>query len=87
MAKKTIEYGEMATVEVSNVREFDWGVVFDLEINDVKIYGCRLIEHKKRKFIGFPQEQDKKGNYWNRAYFHFSEEDQEKVIKMVEKEL
>ena len=42
-------------VEVLRVKQFDNGnVICDLKINDVKIYGCRIVEGKKGDFVGFP---------------------------------
>ena len=85
--KKARETNEMATFEVSNVRELDWGIVFDLELNEVKIYSCRLVDGENGEFIGFPSYKGKNGKYYTHCYFAFDEDDAKKVIKEVKKQL
>ena len=85
--KKERKHGEMLTYEVKRAREFDWGTVFDITINDVTIYSCRIIKGKKGKFIAFPSHEGSDGNYYNHAWFDFSEEDAKEIIEAVEEEL
>ena len=87
MKKAKRETGEMAIFEVENVRELKWGVVFDLMINDVKLYSCRLVDGDNGKFIGFPSYKGKNGKYYTHCYFPFSDKDMKKVIDVVEDEL
>lgn len=81
MAKKKIEH----VIEVKRAVEIGKGkdkVVFiDLDVNDVTIYGCRIIEGKKGDFIAFPSKKSEKdGKYYNHVWVEFSDEETEQIV-------
>lgn len=88
MAKKYQSYKKKAQGEkkprptydydLKVIRVFDgkYGVLFDLEINHVTIYGCRMCETRDgQPFVGFPQKQDRKDKdkWWSIAYAPLTE--------------
>lgn len=60
-------------------------VVADIIVNDVTIYGCRVVESQKGDFLAFPSHKGKDGNYYNYAYVRLSDEEQKKVLADIEK--
>ena len=60
------------------------GVTFDLEVNGIKIYGCRVSEGKNGDFISFPARKGSDGKYYNHVYIPFQEEDQKIILEAVE---
>lgn len=72
------------TIEVLRAKAFNNAIAFDMTVNGVTIYGCRLVEGKKGHFVSFPQRKDKNGKYWNLAYVKLTEEDTNFIIKLIE---
>ena len=73
-------------IVVSRAKQFDDGkIVFDMIVNDVSIYGCRLIEGKKGNFVAFPQRKGKDGKYYGHAYIKLSDEDVANIVAQIEK--
>lgn len=71
--------------EVSRAKCWDnGGVTFDLEVNGMKIYGCRVSEGKNGDFISFPSRKGSDGKYYNYVYIPFQEEDQKTILEAVE---
>lgn len=83
-SKETIEVREF---EVRNVNQYKDTVFFNLVINGVVIYGCRVVEGNKGDFIAFPSKKGNDGKYYSHAYAALSEEDAEKILTEVEKQL
>ena len=76
------------SVEVVRAKSFDnGGVVFDMTINGVSIYNCRVVEGKNGDFISFPARKGSDGNYYSHAYIKLTEDDTKKIIGQVEKAL
>lgn len=76
------------SVEVTRAKAFDnGGVVFDVTINGVSIYNCRVVEGKNGDFISFPARKGSDGNYYSHAYIKLTEDDTKKIIGLVEKAL
>lgn len=76
------------SVEVVRAKSFDnGGVVFDMTINGVSIYNCRVVEGKNGDFISFPARKGSDGNYYSHAYIKLTEDDTKKIIGLVEKAL
>mgnify|MGYP002515963600 CR=1 FL=1 len=76
------------SVEVVRAKSFDnGGVVFDVIINGVSIYNCRVVEGKNGDFISFPARKGSDGNYYSHAYIKLTEDDTKKIIGQVEKAL
>lgn len=76
------------SVEVTRAIAFDnGGVVFDVIINGVTIYGCRVVEGKNGDFVSFPSRQGKDKKYYNHVYIKLTDEDTKEIISKVEKAL
>lgn len=81
ITKKSADY----TVTVLRAHQFNGGnIVFDIQVNGVKIYGMKYIESKKGSFISFPQYKGADGKYWSHAYFEITEEIQSDIEKQIE---
>lgn len=78
----------LQSVEVVRAKSFDnGGVVFDVIINGVSIYNCRVVEGKNGDFISFPARKGSDGNYYSHAYIKLTDEDTQKIVGLVEKAL
>ena len=76
------------SVEVVRAKSFDnGGVVFDMTINGVSIYNCRVVEGKNGDFISFPARKGSDGNYYSHVYIKLTGDDTKKIIGLVEKAL
>ena len=76
------------SVEVVRAKSFDnGGVVFDVTINGVSIYNCRVVEGKNGDFISFPARKGSDGNYYSHAYIKLTDEDTQEIVGLVEKAL
>lgn len=62
-------------------------VYFDMEVNGVTIYGCKVIEGKNGDFISFPSHKGKDGKYYNYAWVKLSDDDTAAIVKQVEEML
>lgn len=62
-------------------------VLFDLELNGVKLYGLKVVEGKNGDFVGFPSKKGKDGKYYSLFYAQLSAEDQKDIVAAVEAEL
>lgn len=96
MQVKTKNSNNFVTVtekSISGVKAIDRnGVVtvfFNLTINGVTIYGCRVVTPKNGSddFIAFPSHKDANGKYWNYAYVKLSDTDTKEILAEVEKEV
>ena len=73
---------------VNRVHQFDnGGVTFDMTVNGISIYGCRVVETKDGDFIGLPQRKGKDGKYYSIVWARFSEADTKDILAEVEKQL
>ena len=79
--EKRVDY----VVNVLRAKDFteksklDTNVVFDMEVNGIKIYGCWLKEGtgkdgKEYSLISLPSQKGKDGNYYSVAWFPISKE-------------
>ena len=76
------------SVQVTRAKTFDnGGVVFDMVINDIAIYGCRVIEYKDGDFISFPSRKGSDDKYYNHVWVKLTDEDTKEIISQVEKKL
>lgn len=76
---------------VDDVRDTQFGVFFNLTLNGVKIYGCKIVEGKEGKypdFVSFPSRgyTDRDGNkrYASIVWAGLSDADTEKIVKACE---
>lgn len=64
-SKKEVKEIEVISLEVTRAREYDDIFFFDMVLNGVSIYGCRLIEGENGWFVSFPSKKPaKKGGKW-----------------------
>ena len=85
--QETAERIPATVISVSNVRELEWGIVFDLSVNGATFYSCREVEGKNGDFVAFPSYKGKNGKYYTHCYFPLSDEEQEKILDLVEQAL
>ena len=77
-------------IKVTRAREFEnGGLVFDMVVNGVTIYGCQWVEGEKDgrdyAFVSFPSRQSKKDKKWyNIAYVKLSDEDTAEIEKQID---
>lgn len=62
-------------------------VFFDMEVNGVTIYGCKVVEGSKGDFISFPSHKGKDGKYYNHAWVKLTDEQSKEIIAQVEEAL
>lgn len=62
-------------------------IFFDCKINGVEIHSCRVASGKNGDFISWPQQKGKDGTYYNLVYVALSNEDQQKILDLVQTEL
>ena len=74
-------------IVVKRAKEFDWGISFDMIVNDVTIYGCKLLLKKDsdETFIAFPSRKGTDGKYYNYAYVRLSDEEVNDIVAQIEK--
>ena len=82
MKKKDVNVEVNAKVVRAN--QVDDLVFFDVEINGVTIYGCKVVEGKNGDFISFPSHKGKDGKYYNHAYIKLTDEQAKYIISQVE---
>lgn len=73
---------------INRVHQFNnGGVTFDMTVNSITIYGCRVVETKDGDFIGLPQRQGNDGKWYSIVWAKFSEADTKDILAEVEKQL
>lgn len=82
MKKKDVNVEVNAKVVRAN--QLEDLVFFDVEINGVTIYGCKVVEGKNGDFISFPSHKGKDGKYYNHAYIKLTDEQAKDIISQVE---
>ena len=83
--KKKEEQSVAIDAKVTRAKQFkDGGVVFDMQVNGVSIYGCRVIESKKGDFVSFPSYKGSDGKYYSHAWVKLSDEDTKAIVQQVE---
>ena len=85
MKKK--EANEVVNVDakVTRANQVNDTVFFDMEVNGVTIYGCKVVEGKNGDFVSFPSHKGKDGKYYNHAYVKLSDEATADIVSQVEK--
>ena len=74
-------------IAVKRAKEFDWGISFDMIVNDVVIYGCKLLAKKDSDevFIAFPSSKGTDGKYYNYVYVNLSDKETQDIVAQIEK--
>lgn len=73
--------------KVTRANQVGETVFFDMEVNGVTIYGCKVVEGSKGDFISFPSHKGKDGKYYNHAWVKLTEEQSKEIIAQVEEAL
>ena len=68
----------------------DGKVIFDCEVNGIKIYSCWYNEYKNKSgkegtMLSFPSYKGSDGNYYNYVWFPISQEMKNDIIAQIEK--
>jgi DNA-binding cell septation regulator SpoVG len=85
--ENTVEY----SVEVLKAKEVkDGKIIFDMEVNSIKIYGCWYNEYKTKDgkdgtMLSFPSYKGSDGNYYNYVWFPISTDLKNDIIAQIEK--
>lgn len=86
--KKAAETIKIDSFSIDKTKVFESGTItFDMTLNGVKIYGCFVHEGKNGDFISLPQRKGSDGKYYSIVWARFSEEDEEAILKEVERVL
>lgn len=87
--KHTIDYLVVTSLEVT--RAHSWGegkgASFDMKLNGISLYNCRVVEGKKGDFISFPSYKANDGKYYSHYWMKLSEETTKEIISKVEEML
>ena len=86
MKKKEVSNVEI-DAKVIRANQVENTVYFDVTINGVTIYGCRVVEGSKGDFVSFPSHKGKDGKFYNHAWVKLSDEDTAAIVKQVEEML
>lgn len=86
--KKTEKTRPEYKYDLKVVRALDgkYGILFDLDINHVRVYGCRVCETRDGKqFIGFPQKADRKESkkFWSVVYAPLTDEQTDEILTQI----
>ena len=66
--KKEPEFIKVDSLVVTRVkRGQDWEI-FDMQLNGVNIYGCRIVDGKNGSFVSFPSRRGTDGKYYSHAF-------------------
>lgn len=85
MKKKEANEVVNVVAKVTRANQVNDTVFFDMEVNGVTIYGCKVIEGKNGDFVSFPSHKGKDGKYYNYAYVKLSDEATSDIVSQVEK--
>lgn len=85
--KKKEEVNVKIDAKVIRANQVENTVYFDVVINGVTIYGCKVIEGKNGDFVSFPSHKGKDGKYYSHAYVKLSDDDTAGIVKQVEEML
>lgn len=77
----------VVNAKVTRANQVNDTVFFDMEVNGVSIYGCKVVEGSKGDFISFPSHKGKDGKYYNHAWIKLSDDDTKAIIEQVEESL
>lgn len=87
--KRAKDYLVVTSLEVT--RAHSWGegkgASFDMKLNGISLYNCRVVEGKNGDFISFPSYKGNDGKYYSHYWAKLSEETSEEIIAKVEEML
>lgn len=88
--KKQVENHE---IKVTRAKELEYqgkkNIVFDMIVNGVTIYNCKLLNKDNAYFVGFPSvvgtDKEGKDRYYNRVYVKLTPDDITNIVDQIEK--
>lgn len=85
---KERQYLHVTDCKVTRARRFDnGGEVFDLLLNGISIYGCRLVDGANGTFVSFPARKGSDGKYYSICYAVLDDATVESICKQVDEAL
>lgn len=70
---------------VTRARRWDDGnETFDMDLNGISIYGCRLVEGKNGLFVSFPARKGNDGKYYSHVYATLDDVTVEAICRQVD---
>ena len=85
--KKKEDVNVKIDAKVTRANQVNDVVFFDVEINGVTIYGCKVVEGKNGDFVSFPSHKGKDGKYYNHAWIKLDDDSTAAIVKQVEEML
>ena len=85
--QKEVSNLKLESYDVTRANMVGETVFFDLVINGITVYGCKVCEGKNGDFISLPSRKGKDDKYYSIVYFRLSDEDQKIILDTVEKVL
>lgn len=85
--KKKTDKAVNVEAKVTRANQVKDTVFFDVVINGVTIYGCKVVEGKNGDFISFPSHKGKDDKYYNHVYIKLTDEQTSDIIHQVEEML
>ena len=82
-SKESEKKSVISDIKVLRAKEYKETTFFDLEVNGVKIYGCRFMEGKNGNFVAFPSKKGSDGKYYNHVYVELDEA----MVNLIDEEL
>jgi len=81
-----IEYLEVTSVEVTRAHSFGEGkgCAFDMKLNGISLYNCRVVEGKQGDFISFPAYKGNDGKWYSHFWARLTDEDSKEIIAQIE---
>lgn len=79
------EQVQITSLRVLRASEYKETTFLDLEVNGVKIYGCRFINGKNGNFVAFPSHKGQDGQYYNIAYVPLTEDHVNQIDEQLDK--
>ena len=84
---KNVEAIKLDSYNVTRASMINDTVFFDVVLNGISIYGCKVVEGKNGDFISFPSRKGKDDKYYSIAWCRLSDDDQKLILDTVEKVL
>lgn len=71
-------------IKVTRAHAYKDQLFFDMVVNGVSIYGCRLVDGKKGVFVSFPSRKGTDGKYYSYAYIDLAEDEVKEIAEQID---
>lgn len=86
MEIKNKKQAAVKSIKVDRANDYNGKLYFDVIINGVTIYGCRLIDGEKGMFVMFPSHKsEKNGKYYKYAYVDLTDAEVQEIVDQISK--